>query len=68
MQNVVNKLCLGDASLTVEDCFGTNNDTRYQVTDLSQNWRLWVFQYCTQWGYLTVRLSIHLPLSDVNKI
>ncbi len=56
-QNVVNKLCLQDASLTVEDCFGTNEDAKYQITDLSQDWRLWVFQYCTQWGYLTVRIS-----------
>ncbi|KAI0030992.1 peptidase S28 [Vararia minispora EC-137] len=38
---------------TVEDCFGTQNDTSYQVADLSQTWRLWTFQYCTQWGYLT---------------
>lgn len=57
MQNVVNEFCLRNASLTVEDCFGTNDDAKYQVTDLSQDWRLWVFQYCTQWGYLTVRLS-----------
>lgn len=55
-QNVVN-LCSQDASLTVEDCFGTNDDSRYQVTDLDQDWRLWVFQFCTQWGYLTVRLA-----------
>jgi hypothetical protein len=67
-QNVVNALCLWDASLTVEDCFGTNDDAKYQVTDLSQDWRLWVFQYCTQWGYLTVRLSIYPPFFDVNKI
>jgi hypothetical protein len=60
-QNVVNKLCKQDASLTVEDCFGTNDNTKYQVTDLSQDWRLWVFQYCTQWGYLTVRPPIHPP-------
>ncbi|KAI0278577.1 serine carboxypeptidase S28-domain-containing protein [Russula aff. rugulosa BPL654] len=52
-ENVVDKLCLQNASLTVEDCFGTNNDAKYQVTDLRQDWRLWVFQYCTQWGYFT---------------
>jgi hypothetical protein len=68
VQNVVNKLCLRDASLAVEDCFGTNDDAKYQVTDLSQDWRLWVFQYCTQWGYLTVRFSIPSPLLGLNKI
>ncbi|KAI0247491.1 peptidase S28 [Lactifluus subvellereus] len=51
-ENVV-ALCPPDAGLTMEDCFGTNDDSRYQVTDLGQEWRLWVFQYCTQWGYLT---------------
>lgn len=67
-QNVVDKLCPRNASLTVEDCFGTNNDAKYQVTDLRQDWRLWVFQYCTQWGYFTVRLSIHPPRFDINKM
>ncbi|KAH9987911.1 serine carboxypeptidase S28-domain-containing protein [Russula compacta] len=51
-ENVVD-LCAQDASRTVEDCFGTNDDSRYQLADLSQDWRLWVFQFCTQWGYLT---------------
>ena len=57
-KNIV-ALCPQDAGLTTEDCFGTNDDSRYQVTDLGQDWRLWVFQYCTQWGYLTVRPSHH---------
>ncbi|THH10296.1 hypothetical protein EW146_g8421 [Bondarzewia mesenterica] len=38
---------------TLDDCFGTFNDSAYQDVDLSQDWRLWTFQYCTQWGYLT---------------
>jgi len=38
---------------TVEDCFGTFNDTQYQETGLDQDWRLWMFQVCTQWGYFT---------------
>jgi len=36
---------------TVEQCFGTFNDTQYQVTTLDQTWRPWTFQVCTQWGY-----------------
>ena len=61
VQNVVD-ICAQDASRTVEDCFGTNNDSRYQLADLSQDWRLWVFQFCSQWGYFTVRLAFILIL------
>jgi hypothetical protein len=38
---------------TVEQCFGTYDDSRYQETDLKQDWRLWLFQVCTEWGYFT---------------
>lgn len=55
-QNVVS-LCSGNTGMTIEDCFGTNDDSKYQVADLGQEWRLWVFQFCTQWGFLTVRLA-----------
>ncbi|KAF9464098.1 serine carboxypeptidase S28-domain-containing protein [Collybia nuda] len=41
------------SSSTVEDCFGTFDDARYQETTLDQDWRLWQFQVCTQWGYFT---------------
>jgi hypothetical protein len=51
-ENVVS-LCPQEAGLTMEECFGTSDATRYQVTSLVEDWRLWVFQYCTQWGYLT---------------
>ncbi|KAI0311348.1 peptidase S28 [Amylostereum chailletii] len=43
--------CLSQS--TAEECYGTNDDSLYQGTDLSQTWRLWTFQYCTQWGFLT---------------
>jgi len=36
---------------TQEECFGTFNDTAYQITTLDQTWRLWKFQICTQWGF-----------------
>ncbi|RDB14917.1 putative extracellular serine carboxypeptidase [Hypsizygus marmoreus] len=39
--------------LTTDDCFGTYDDTQYQDTSLDQDWRLWQFQVCTQWGYFT---------------
>ena len=35
-------------------CFGSYDDSKYQDTDLSQKWRLWLFQVCTEWGYYTV--------------
>ncbi|TEB20680.1 peptidase S28 [Coprinellus micaceus] len=38
---------------TVEDCFGTFDEEKYHVTDLKQDWRLWLFQVCTEWGYFT---------------
>ncbi|KAH9850108.1 peptidase S28 [Lenzites betulinus] len=41
-------LCPGGA---FEECFGTHDDSKYQGTDLSQTWRLWMFQVCTEWGY-----------------
>ncbi|KAG6830564.1 hypothetical protein H0H92_016015 [Tricholoma furcatifolium] len=41
------------ADQTVEDCFGTYDDAKFQLTTLDQDWRLWTFQVCTQWGYFT---------------
>ncbi|KAK1922604.1 serine carboxypeptidase S28-domain-containing protein [Papiliotrema laurentii] len=35
----------------IEDCFGSSDDEKFRDTDLSQTWRLWLFQVCTQWGY-----------------
>ncbi|KAF8073998.1 serine carboxypeptidase S28-domain-containing protein [Lyophyllum atratum] len=46
-QNVVSR-CPSD-----QTCFGTFDDSQYQLTTLDQDWRLWQFQVCTQWGYFT---------------
>ncbi|KAI0762442.1 peptidase S28 [Fomes fomentarius] len=36
-----------------DQCFGSITDKEfYEQTDLSQTWRLWNFQVCTQWGFL----------------
>ncbi|KAH8977627.1 peptidase S28 [Lactarius akahatsu] len=59
-ENVVS-LCPQEAGLTTEDCFGTNDPSRYQVTGLVEGWRLWTFQYCTQWGYLTTAPPTSIP-------
>ncbi|TVY56542.1 putative extracellular serine carboxypeptidase [Lachnellula suecica] len=33
-------------------CFSTHNATYYAQDDISQDWRAWPYQYCTQWGFL----------------
>ncbi|KDR82923.1 hypothetical protein GALMADRAFT_238593 [Galerina marginata CBS 339.88] len=38
---------------TVEECFGTFDDEKYRDTGIDQDWRLWLFQVCTEWGYFT---------------
>ncbi|KAG8220180.1 putative extracellular serine carboxypeptidase S28 [Butyriboletus roseoflavus] len=40
-------------NMTVEECFGTYNDTKYTDTSISEDWRLWQFQVCTEWGYFS---------------
>lgn len=44
------KRCL-NLSMTVEECFGTYNDTAFLEATIDQDWRLWTFQVCTEWGY-----------------
>ncbi|KAI5119050.1 hypothetical protein M0805_005916 [Coniferiporia weirii] len=36
---------------TVEECFGSHDDEKFQNTSLSEEWRAWTFQVCTEWGY-----------------
>ncbi|CAJ2510400.1 Uu.00g051030.m01.CDS01 [Anthostomella pinea] len=40
--------CTGDQ----DDCFSTYDAEFYAQDDISQDWRLWPYQYCTQWGFL----------------
>ena len=42
---------VSECQADIETCFGTNDDEKFQVDDLAQKWRLWLFQVCTQWGY-----------------
>ncbi|KIP08945.1 hypothetical protein PHLGIDRAFT_29302 [Phlebiopsis gigantea 11061_1 CR5-6] len=46
-------LCPIDAGATVEQCFGTYDDSAYHGTSLDNTWRLWLFQVCTEWGYFS---------------
>lgn len=48
-----------------DSCFGTRNVTFYQQDDITQDWRSWPYQYCTQWGYLQTGSGVpkdQLPL------
>lgn len=48
-----------------DQCFSTHNSTFYAQDDLSQTWRLWVYQYCTEWGFLQTGSGVpanQLPL------
>ncbi|RDW59707.1 hypothetical protein BP6252_12794 [Coleophoma cylindrospora] len=48
-----------------DECFGQHNFTFYALDDLSQSWRSWPYQYCTEWGYLQTGSGVpadQLPL------
>ena len=50
---------------SVDAYFTTHNATFYAQDDISQTWRSWPYQYCTQWGYLQVGSTVpadQLPL------
>ncbi|KAF8316052.1 hypothetical protein DL93DRAFT_2193817 [Clavulina sp. PMI_390] len=47
IRNEIVKECTG----SVEDCFGTDDDKKFQDTDLFFTWRLWTWQVCNEWGY-----------------
>lgn len=55
----------GDCSPVQDSCYSTHNLTYYAQDDASQSWRLWSYQYCTEWGYLQNGASVpadQLPL------
>ncbi|KAL8841996.1 MAG: hypothetical protein Q9176_002934 [Flavoplaca citrina] len=41
-----------DGNQTLDQAYSTHNQTFYRQDDLSQTWRSWPYQYCTQWGFL----------------
>ncbi|KAI8455109.1 extracellular serine carboxypeptidase [Phakopsora pachyrhizi] len=46
-ENISNQ-CNG---MTQDQCFGTNDLESYQKDDISQTWRPWMWQVCTEWGF-----------------
>ncbi|PSR83862.1 hypothetical protein PHLCEN_2v5571 [Hermanssonia centrifuga] len=51
-ENYVSRCPIADGA-TVEQCFGTYEDSQFQGISLDETWRLWVFQVCTEWGYFS---------------
>ncbi|KAI3328840.1 peptidase S28 [Ustulina deusta] len=48
-----------------DECFSTYDTEFYSQDSISQSWRLWPYQYCTQWGYLQTGSGVpadQLPL------
>ena len=49
----------------ISEYFSTQNSSFYAQDDITQTWRAWPYQYCTQWGYLQVGSTVpedQLPL------
>lgn len=47
------------------ECFSNHNETYYAQDDITQDWRSWPYQYCTEWGYLQTGSGVpadQLPL------
>ncbi|KAI0977595.1 peptidase S28 [Xylaria arbuscula] len=48
-----------------DECFSTYDTEFYSQDDITQSWRLWPYQYCTQWGFLQTGSGVphnQLPL------
>ncbi|KAI1647320.1 peptidase S28 [Daldinia loculata] len=61
----VNQTSVARCSGDQDACFTTYDPEFYARDDLSQTWRLWQYQVCTQWGYLQTGSGVpedQLPL------
>lgn len=50
---------------TLDECATTHNETFYALDDITQTWRSWPYQYCSQWGFLQTGSGVpanQLPL------
>ncbi|KAL8681477.1 MAG: hypothetical protein Q9186_002423 [Xanthomendoza sp. 1 TL-2023] len=64
-KNFVTPVLESDEDRTLDQAYSTHNTTFYSLDDLSQGWRSWPYQYCTQWGYLQTGSGVppnELPL------
>lgn len=53
----------GDRDQTLDQAYSTHNTTFYSLDDLSQDWRSWPYQYCSQWGFLQTGSGV--PLDEL---
>lgn len=63
--NTTQVLPCASSGQSQDQCFSNNNATFYAQDDISQTWRSWPYQYCTQWGYLQTGSGVpksQLPL------
>ena len=61
--NVVAPCAKGNT--TQDQCYSGHNATYYAQDDITQTWRSWPYQYCTQWGFLQTGSGVpqnQLPL------
>ncbi|KAI1493277.1 peptidase S28 [Biscogniauxia mediterranea] len=61
----VNLTSVSSCGSDQDACFSTYDPEFYAQDDISQSWRLWPYQYCTQWGYLQTGSGVpedQLPL------
>ncbi|KAI8626346.1 peptidase S28 [Xylariaceae sp. FL1651] len=52
-------------SVDQDECFGTYDTDFYAQDNITQAWRPWPYQYCTQWGFLQTGSGVpkdQLPL------
>ena len=48
-----------------DSCYSSHNYNSYQADDITQDWRAWPYQYCTEWGFLQTGSGVpatQLPL------
>lgn len=54
-----------ERNVSQDTCYTNYNSTFYEQDSLSDDWRSWPYQYCTQWGYLQTGSGVpadQLPL------
>ncbi|KAK2465427.1 hypothetical protein APHAL10511_002781 [Amanita phalloides] len=56
-----NVVSICPTEFTQDECFGTYDDAKFQDTQIDQEWRLWQFQVCTQWGYFATAPPSYRP-------
>ncbi|GAM90917.1 hypothetical protein ANO11243_089640 [Dothideomycetidae sp. 11243] len=49
----INETAVSQCTQSQDACFSMRNPALLKLDDASQSWRLWTYQYCTQWGFLS---------------